>query len=43
MRCAEKRKLNVIEIKYLRSLVGASRMDKVRNKEVRRRAEKKVN
>ena len=30
--------MNVLEIKCLRSLVGVSRMDKVRNEEVRRRA-----
>ena len=38
MRSAERRKVNVLEIKYLRSLVGVSRMDRVRNEEVRRRA-----
>ena len=36
---AEERKLNVLEMKCLRSLVGESRMDRVRNEEVRRRAE----
>ena len=36
---AEKRKVNVLEMKCLRrSLVGVSRMDRVRNEEVRRRA-----
>ena len=37
-------KVNVLEIKCLRSLVGVSRMDRVRNEEVRRRAgiERKV-
>ena len=35
---AERRKVNVLEIKCLRSLVGASRMDIVFNEEVRRRA-----
>ena len=35
---AERRKVNVLEMKCLRSLVGVSRMDKVRNEEVRRRA-----
>ena len=30
--------MNVLEMKCLRSLVGASRMDRVRNEEVRRRA-----
>ena len=38
VRSAERRKVNVIEMKCLRSLVGVSRMDRVRNEEVRRRA-----
>ena len=38
MRSAERRKVNVLEIKCLRSLVGVSRMDRVRNEEVRRKA-----
>ena len=38
MRSAERRKVNVLEMKCLRSLVGVSRMDRVRNEEVRRRA-----
>ena len=38
MRSAEKRKVNVLEMECLRSLVGVSRMDIVRNEEVRRRA-----
>ena len=38
MRSAERRKVNVLEVKCLRSLVGVSRMDRVRNEEVRRRA-----
>ena len=38
MRCAERRKVNVLEMKFLRSLVGVSRMDRVRNEQVRRRA-----
>ena len=38
MRSAERRKLNVLEMKCWRSLVGVSRMDRVRNEEVRRRA-----
>ena len=38
MRSVERRKVNVLEMKCLRSLVGVSRMDIVRNKEVRRRA-----
>ena len=36
MRSAERRKVNVLEMKCLRSLVGVSQMDRVR-KEVRRR------
>ena len=39
MRSAERRKVNVLEMKRLRSLVGVSRMDRVGNEEVRRRAE----
>ena len=38
MRSAERRKVMVLEMKCLRSLVGVSRMDRVRNEEVRRRA-----
>ena len=39
MRSAERRKMNVLEMKCLRSLVGVSRMVfTVRNEEVRRRA-----
>ena len=38
MRSAERRKVNVLEMKCLRSLVGVSRMDRVRNGEVRNRA-----
>ena len=38
MRSGERRKVNVLEMKCLRSLVGVSRMDKVRNEEMRRRA-----
>ena len=38
MRSAERRKVNVLEMMCLRSLVGVSRMDRVRNEEVRRRA-----
>ena len=37
MRSAESRKVNVLEIKCLRSLVLVSRMDRVRNEEVLRR------
>ena len=38
MRSAERRKVNVLEMKCLISLVVESRMDRVRNEEVRRRA-----
>ena len=38
MRSAERSKVNVLEMKFLRSLVGVSRIDRVRNEEVRRRA-----
>ena len=38
MRSAERRKVDLLEMKCLRSLVGVSRMDRVRNEEVRRRA-----
>ena len=38
MRSAERRKVNVLEMKCLRSLVGVSRIYRVRNEEVRRRA-----
>ena len=38
LRSAERRKVNVLKMKCLRSLVGVSRMDRVRNEEVRRRA-----
>ena len=37
MRSAESRKVNVLEMKCLKTLVGVSRMDRVRNEEVRRR------
>ena len=33
MRSAERRKVNVLEMKCLRSLIGVSRMDRVRNEE----------
>ena len=33
---AARRKVNVLKIKCLRSLVGVSRIDRVRNEEVRR-------
>ena len=35
---AERRKVNVLEMKCLRSFIGLSRMDRVRNEEVLRRA-----
>ena len=38
MRSADRREVKVLEMKCLRSLVGVSRMDLVRNQEVRMRA-----
>ena len=38
MRSAGKRKVNVLEMKCLKTFVGVSRMDRVRNEEVHRRA-----
>ena len=38
MRSAERSKVNVLEMKCLRSFVGVSRLDRVRNEELRRRA-----
>ena len=38
MRSAVRRKMNVLEMQCLRSFVGVSRMDRVRNEEVCRRA-----
>ena len=38
MRSAERRKVNVLEMKCLRSLVEVSQMERVRNEVVRRRA-----
>ena len=38
MRRAERRKVDVLEMKCLRSFVGVLRMDRVRNEELRRRA-----
>ena len=38
MRSAERRKVNVLEMKCLNSLVGVTRMDEVKNDVVRRRA-----
>ena len=37
MRVEERRKLNVLEMKCLRSMIGVTRRDRVRNEEVRRR------
>ena len=37
MRSAQRNKMHVLEMKCLRSLVGVSRIDRVRNEEVRRR------
>ena len=39
IKSAERMKVNVLQMKCLRSLVVVSRMDGVRNEEVRRRAE----
>ena len=38
MRSADRSKVNVLEIMCLRNLAGVSRMDRVRNGEVRRKA-----
>ena len=38
MRSAERRKVNVLEIKCMGSLVGVSRMDRVKNEKVCMRA-----
>ena len=38
MRSAERMKVNVLEMKWLRSLVGVLRINRVRNEEVRLRA-----
>ena len=38
MRSAERRKVNVLEMKCVRSLVGVSQMDRVKNEEVCSRA-----
>ena len=38
MRSVERRKVNVLEMKCLKSLVGVSRIDKVRNEELRMKA-----
>ena len=37
MKSAERRKMNVLEMKWFENLLVVSRMDKVRNGEVRRR------
>ena len=39
MRSAERKKEHVLDIKFFKKLVGVSRMDRVRNEEVHRRAE----
>ena len=39
MKSAKRRKVYLLEMKCLRSLVGVSRIDRVGNEEVRRRAE----
>ena len=41
MRGTERRKVNVLEMKCLRSLVVVTRMDRVRNEDVRMRAGRK--
>ena len=38
MKSAERRKVNVLEMKCLKNLVGVSRLDRVRNEVVLRRA-----
>ena len=38
MRSAERYKVNVLDMKFLRCLVGVSRLDRLSNEEVRRRA-----
>ena len=38
MKSAERSKVNVLEMKCFRSLVGVSRLDRIRHEEVRRRA-----
>ncbi len=38
MGAAERKRLNVMEMRCLRSMCGVTRMDRVRNEEVRRRA-----
>ena len=37
-RCGDRRKVNVLENRLLRSFVGVSRMNRVRNEEVHKRA-----
>ena len=38
IRSAERRKVNILEMKCLKSFIGVSRVDRVRNEDVRRRA-----
>ena len=38
MRSAERRKVNVLDKNCMKSLVGVSRMDRVKNEEMHRRA-----
>ena len=42
LRSAKRRKVNVLEMMYLKSFVAVSRMDRVRNEEVRMRAVKEM-
>ena len=42
MRSAKRRKVNVLEMKCVRSLVGVSQMDRVRNEEMHMRAESSI-
>ena len=37
MKASDRRRLNVFEMKCLRSMTGVSLMDRIRNEEVRRR------
>ena len=41
MRAAERRRINVFEMKCLRSMIGVTRLDRVRNEEVRRRTDER--
>ena len=38
MRGSERRKVNMLEVKYLRSFIGVIRIDRFRNEKVHRRA-----